>query len=134
MNTAGFHPGRPSCQQGSLPLLDNRRTDLLGAGLLCLTLTVGCGRDAAPAVVSPDGSLTLVTSVEHTRADPRKYLCVVFEIRDRTGKVLHSENTGASHLSQWRMNWASTNEIRLVSSDIGTYCWSSQADGTWKKE
>jgi hypothetical protein len=102
---------------------------LLIPGFLILTIAAGCGRNAPSPVVSPDGSLTLVTFVEHSRADPRKHQCVAFEVRDRTGKVLHSENTGASDLSRWQMNWASTNRIRLVSSDIGTYYWSKQADG-----
>ena len=114
--------------------LDNLRMKLLIPGFLILTIAAGCGRNAPSPVVSPDGSLTLVTSVEHSRADPRKYQCVAFEVRDRTGKVLHSENTGASDLSRWQMNWASTNRIRLVSSDIGTCYWSKQTDGTWKKE
>ena len=106
----------------------------LGAGFLILTMVVGCGRHASPSLVSPDGSLVLATSVERNRADPRKYLYVVFEIRDRKGKVLHSENTAASHLSQWQMSWVSTNKVKLESSDIGNYTWTKQADGSWKKE
>ena len=114
--------------------MDNMRMRFLAAALMVLLVATGCGRKAPLPVVSPDGSLTLITSVERSRADAGKYLCVVFEIRDRAGKVLHTENTGASDLSRWQVNWASTNKIRLVSSDIGTYCWSRQADGTWKKE
>lgn len=88
----------------------------------------------APPLLSPDGTLTLVTDVEHSRADPRIYLCVIFEIRDRSGKVVHRENTRASDLSQWQMSWVSAEKIRLESSDIGTYYWTKQPDGTWKKE
>lgn len=102
--------------------------------LLVLLMAAGCGQKAAAPLISPDGSLTLLTSVESSRADPRAYHCVVFEIRDRTGKVLRRENTRASEMSQWQMTWASTNKIKLESSDIGTYYWTEQADGTWKKE
>jgi hypothetical protein len=99
-----------------------------------LVMVSGCGRKTPPRLISPDGSLTLVTSVEHSRADPVTYRCVVFEIRDRVGKVLHRENTRASELSRWQMTWVSTNTIKLESSDIGTYAWSKQVHGTWKKQ
>lgn len=106
----------------------------LWIAFLMLVMVAGCDRKASAPLISPDGSLTLVTSVEHNRADPGAYLCVVFEIRDRSGKVLHTENTRASDLSRWRMAWVSTNKIKLESSDIGTYAWSEQADGIWKRE
>jgi hypothetical protein len=78
--------------------------------------------------LSPDGLLTLVTSVEHSRQDPKTYLCVVFEIRDRSGKVLHRENTHASDTMRWNMVWESNTRVRLDSSDTSTYRWTKQQD------
>jgi len=77
--------------------------------------------------------MVIVTSVETSKADPKTYLCVVLEIRDKAGRVLHKENTHASDTMRWNVDWVSTNRIRLVSSDIGNYYWETQADGTWKK-
>jgi hypothetical protein len=109
------------------------RAMFIQLALLTLLVTVcGCAKHSQ-AVSSPDGSLELVTSVERSNADPKTYLCVVFEIRDRAGKVLHKENTRASDVSKWSMAWISTNKIQLDSSDIGTYVWEKQPDGTWKK-
>jgi hypothetical protein len=102
--------------------------------VLALLTVVGCSRKMPPPLPSPDGSLTLVTSVEHSRADPQTYLCVVFEIRDTSGKVVHRENTRASDNSRWKMSWVSADRIQLKSSDVGTYYWTSQPDGTWKKD
>ena len=99
---------------------------------LLLMIAVGC-TSQSQTIPSPDGSLVVVTSVEKRKADPKIYLCVIFEIRDRAGKVLHKENTHASDVSKWSIAWLSTNKIQLDSSDIGTYVWEKQSDGTWKK-
>ncbi len=77
--------------------------------------------------------MTLHTRIESSRADPGAYLCVIFEIRDRSGRVLYSENTRASDTMRWDLAWVSNNRIRLESSDIGRYDWRRQADGTWVK-
>ena len=98
-------------------------------------LAAGCGgRRASPPVPSPDGSMTLATRIEQSRNDPGAYLCVVFEVRDGSGRVLHSENTRASDTMRWNMSWISDRRIRLQSSDIGTSYWDRQEGGTWVKE
>jgi len=102
--------------------------------LFSLAFMAGCGSGGQPPITSPNGSLTLQTSIEHSRSDPGAYLCVVFEIRDRAGKVLHRENTRASNNSRWSMRWIGNDRIRLDSGDIGTYDWTRQPDGTWKKQ
>jgi hypothetical protein len=113
-----------------------RRPVLLKAvGLLLACVPVsGCTRRLPPPVTSPDGSMVLLTDIEHSRKDPVTYLCVVFEIRDASGHVLHAENTGASDRMRWDLSWVSNDRIRLRSSDIGTYYWQRQPDGRWKKE
>jgi hypothetical protein len=95
-------------------------------------LLLGCSQRTA--ALSPDGSLTLVTTIEHSRQDPTAYSCVVFEIRDRAGRILHRENTHASDTMRWTMAWESNTRVRLDSSDIGTYRWSRQQDEGWRKE
>jgi hypothetical protein len=70
---------------------------IAGLSLLVL-LTSGCrggpGRLVIP-ISSPDGSMTLHTRIEHSRSDPVTYLCLIFEIHGRSGRILHSENTRA---------------------------------------
>jgi hypothetical protein len=78
--------------------------------------------------------MTLHTSIEQSRDDPGAYLCVILEIRDRDGKVLHSENTRASDVMRWDLSWISDDRIRLKSSDIGTHDWQRKDDGRWSKE
>jgi hypothetical protein len=69
-----------------------------------------------------------------SRADPKTYLCVVFEIQDATGKVLHRENTGASTVHRWNMYWKTDDVVQLDSSDIGPRSWRRQANGKWASE
>jgi hypothetical protein len=101
--------------------------------LLLLSLAAGCSRPVPPQA-SPDGSLILAASIERSRAAGSKYLCVILEIRDRAGKVLFRENTGASDVMKWNLHWESNTRIKLDSSDIGTYYWNRQPDGSWRKE
>lgn len=76
--------------------------------------------------------MEIVTSIEKNKADPQTYLCVIFEIRDKQGKILHRENTHASDTMRWSMDWVLTNRIRLVSSDIGTRMWEQKTNGDWQ--
>jgi hypothetical protein len=102
---------------------------------LLFLLTSGCrGRPGHAPIPSPDGSMRLHTRVEQSRSDPATHLCVIFEIRDSSGRILYSENTKASDVMRWRMSWVGDDRIRLESSDIGTYHWRRQADGGWVKE
>jgi hypothetical protein len=78
--------------------------------------------------------MTLVTTIEQSRADPTAYLCVVFEIHDAAGKVLYQENTHASDVHRWSMRWESNDVIRLQSSDIGPRSWRRQPNGEWEKD
>jgi hypothetical protein len=100
--------------------------------LLALAL-VGCSAKVPPQA-SPDGLLILATTVEHSRADRAKYLCVMLEIRDQAGKVLLRENTGASDAMNWSVRWESNTRVKLDSPDIGAWYWNRQPDGTWQKE
>ena len=102
---------------------------------LLFLLASGCSRGHGRAPIpSPDGSMTLHARIEQSRNDPVTYRCVIFEIRDGSGRILHTENTRASDTMRWKMSWVSDNRIRLESSDIGTYEWIRQADGDWVRE
>jgi hypothetical protein len=102
--------------------------------LISCLLLAGCARHGPAPVPSPDGSMTLHTRVEQSRSDLSSYLCVIFEVRDKSGRVLHSENTRASDRMRWEMSWVTNERVRLKSSDIGTHDWRRQADGKWVKE
>jgi hypothetical protein len=107
---------------------------LLSFFLACVFMVGGCSpRSGQVSSVSPDGKLTLVAFPEQS-TNSRVLHLVVFEIRDSTGKVLHREDTRASDAMRWSMTWLSNDRIELKSSDIGTYHWSKQPDGTWRKE
>ena len=104
--------------------------------LLLLTALVLVGCSPASRQVSqpsPDGKLTLVAFPQQS-TNNRVLQLVMFEIRDQAGKVLHREDTRASDAMRWGMAWVSNERIELKSSDIGTYYWSRQHDGTWRKE
>jgi hypothetical protein len=108
--------------------------EVFGLSLLCL-LVAGCGsRQGRPPVPSPDGTMMLHTRIEQSRQDPGAYLCVILEIRDRSGHVLYSENTRASDAMRWNVSWVSNDRIRLDSSDIGTYDWRKQPGGGWARK
>jgi hypothetical protein len=102
--------------------------------LVLVGAVVGCVPVGKPPLPSPDGTLTLHTSVETSRSDPTAYGCVVLAIRDRSGKVLHHENSHASDFHRWDIEWISNDEIKLTSSDIGPLTWKRQSDGAWKRE
>jgi hypothetical protein len=55
-------------------------------------------------------------------------------IRNRAGRVLHTENTKASDVMSWKLSWVDDDRIRLESSDRGTHEWKRQDDGSWLKE
>ena len=106
----------------------------IATSFACALVLAACSPKSSPPLPSPDGLLTLHTSVESSRSDPTLYGCVIIEVHDKTAKVLHRENTGASDFQRWDIAWTSNDKFRLTSSDIGTYTWTRQPDATWKKQ
>jgi hypothetical protein len=109
---------------------------LLGGGCAAVLVLTSRGdlfqRNETRRIPSPDGTKVLVTSVNRSQVDPTTYLTVQFEIRDAvTDAVLFQQGTGASDRMRWSMNWLSDDEIKLVSSDIGDYCWRESSAGSW---
>jgi hypothetical protein len=104
---------------------------LLARTFALLLALVGCSR-SMPAIPSPSGALTLVTAIPQKRDDP-DYGCLVFEIRDAAGKLVHRENTRAK-APGWSIGWSSDTQVFVYCSDIGTQHWNKQPDGTWKKQ
>ena len=74
--------------------------------------------------------MTLTPSVNQSKADPTKYLCVAFDIHDKSGGLLHSIQSSASDIQKWSIGWFDDVTIVLYSSDIGTYAWKLADDGT----
>ncbi|QDU58488.1 hypothetical protein [Aeoliella mucimassa] len=108
---------------------------LLAVVMLLLVLLPSCSRSTvSPLKPSPNGSMLLLTAVNQSQADPRKYLCVIVEIQDASDTTLHREVTPASDTQRWTIQWVSDNEILLDSSDVGRYRIHRQPDDTWKGE
>ena len=100
-----------------------------------MMLVAGCGQPSpSPPQKSPDGTMSLSTSVNQSKANPTRYLCVVVDINDSTGKPLHHEVTPASDTQRWSIQWVSNDEVLLKSSDVGNYRIRRQPDGKWKGE
>ena len=106
----------------------------IAASFASLLVLAACSPKSKPPLPSPDGSLSLHTSVESSHADETAYGCVIVEVHDKSAKVLHRENSHASGFQRWDIAWTSKDQFRLTSSDVGTYTWTRQPDSTWKKQ
>ena len=83
---------------------------------------VGCNRTTVTqGQKSPDGTMTLTTSVNPDKSNPTRSSCVVVDITDAAGTTLHHEVTPASDTQRWSIKWVSNDEVLLKSSDIGDY-------------
>ena len=131
--TFGF--GEKRCRK-NLPLAVIQPMRLAAFFLLVLAAITGCGSPfgststALKPIASPDGTMNLTPSVNQSKADPTKYLCVAFDIHDATGGLLHNVQSGASDIQKWAIGWFDDSTIVLYSSDIGTYAWKLADDGT----
>jgi hypothetical protein len=105
--------------------------------LLVAVLVVGAlisvlrPREVRQVIASPDGNFVLVATVNRSKADPGRYLCVAFDVTDARGVLLDHHQTGASHVMRWNIGWLGNDTIRLESSDVGTYLWERREDGHW---
>ena len=104
-----------------------------------MVFLTGCGSPfgstaaALKPIASPDGLKTLNLSVNQSEVDPTKYLCVMFELRDKSGNLLHTVQTSASDIQKWAAGWFDDTTIVIYSSDIGTSAWKLVDDGTIAK-
>lgn len=131
-----WHPNTEKRQRNIFQSESNRRIKMHSvakccAGIVMLFLLLGCTERRSHSVSSPDGTLTLITSINNSQEDPTKYLCVKFQIVDSTGRVLYEEQTGASNRMRWRIQWDGNTRVVLDSSDIGTVAWEQQVNGSW---
>lgn len=96
-------------------------------------LVGGCGRTMSGVTQrSPDGTMVLTTSINHSKGNPTRYLCVIVDIVDSAGKSLYHEATPASDTQRWSIQWVSNDDVLLKSSDVGDYHLRRLPDGTWK--
>lgn len=94
-----------------------------------------CSPKAKPPLESPDGTKLLITSIESDKKDPAVYGCVIVELQEKAStKVLLLKNTRVSAYHKWDVSWISNDEFKVTSSDVGDHSWSSQPDGTWRKD
>ncbi|MGN6367575.1 MAG: hypothetical protein ACTHN5_04875 [Phycisphaerae bacterium] len=102
---------------------------------MATTLLAGCARAASTtSKKSPDGTMTLTTTIDQDKSDPSRYLCVIVDIADAAGKTLHHEVTPASDAQRWSIEWKSNTDVLLKSADVGNYHIRRQPDGTWKSQ
>ncbi|UCG09084.1 MAG: hypothetical protein JSV83_10705 [Desulfobacterales bacterium] len=96
-------------------------------------LIAACGQSPSTSlsIPSPDGSLLLKSSVNHSIEDPARYLCVIVEVKNLYGKTLYREITPASDTMRWSIQWISNDAILLDSSDIGRYIIRRVGDKLW---
>lgn len=113
----------------------------MGIGLaliVVLQLASGCfgvsgnDRDIIEPIDSPNQDRALVIKINRSQDDPAKYLTLGFEIRDKASQaVLYRQQTHASSRLAWSMRWLDNSVVQLQRSDVGTYCWQEQQDGSW---
>ena len=109
-----------------------RRVSLLAP----LLLAAGMACDARPPVriPAPDARHTFVATVNESRADATKYLCLRVQIVDAEGRVRYEEQTGVSARMAWHARWTDARRIELDSSDIGLLAWRMKTDGAWERD
>ena len=93
---------------------------------LILLPIFGCGpsRDIAKVVDSPSGKYKIKATINKSKTDPTKYLCIHMTLLDSKGNVLSRLQTGASHIMKWAVGWMNKRDIVvLYSGDIGTYAY-----------
>ncbi len=123
--------GRVSAHSRNSQLL-KRGAGLACLGLAALILLAACAPARTRSTPSPDGTLTLVTSVNMDDSDPATYLCVRFQILTGDGRVVFEQQTAASDRMHWSMTWDGNSRVVLESADVGTYAW-EQVEGVWGK-
>ena len=131
--TLGF--GEKRCPK-NLPLSKVQPMRFAIILVLALAPFIGCGspfgsaRSALKPIASPDGTMTLTPLVNQSKADPTKYLCVAFDVHDKSNTFLHQVQSSASDIQKWAIGWFDDSTIVLYSSDIGTYAWKIAGDGS----
>lgn len=96
--------------------------------LLLLVALCGCSaghRDVD--LPSPDGTKVIRTS----KAEGTHLVVSVF---DRAGNLLHQENTRATRLHRWSVEWISGSKVIIRTSDIGPLALTERPDGSWTRE
>jgi hypothetical protein len=87
-----------------------------------------------PDQLSPDGTYALRAWVnkQHSGGDAM-FNCVVFEIRNRSGALVHRENTRAPGSARWRIGWDGQNRVWLNSVETGLEYWAPGLDARWHR-
>ena len=85
---------------------------------------------ALTPISSPNGELTLTPSINRSKQDATKYLCVAFDITDSSGTSLHHVQSSASDGMKWAIGWFDDFTIVLQSRDIGPRAWKLHGDQT----
>ena len=101
---------------------------------LALSAGMACGSRPLVRIPAPDARHTFVATVNESRADATKYLCLRVQIVDAEDRVRYEEQTGASARMAWHARWVDARRVELDSSDIGLLAWRMKPDGGWERE
>jgi len=117
-------PGAAARWRGALALLV----------AVALAGAVACDDRPPVRIPAPDARHTFVATVNQSKADRGKYLCLRVQILDAQGRVRYEEQTGASARMGWHATWTGPRRVELDSSDIGFLAWRMRADGEWERD
>jgi hypothetical protein len=93
---------------------------------VCIALS-GCGvGDKDHEATSPDGTMYFRTSTTEGTL-------LVVTIFEQNGTILHEENTRASRVHRWSVDWVSDSKIMIKTSDIGSLALIRGDDGRWSR-
>ena len=109
---------------------------LAGFAIGCMPIRAPIAAVTTPVVQgSPNGERLLEITINDSKVDPTKYLCLELQIRPTAGEASTTQriSTTASSTSKWACDWLDDSTIVLNSRDIGFRAWQVGQDGSVTK-
>jgi len=84
-------------------------------------------------VPSPDGTYVLRSWINNLQSGGGTFHCVEFEIENRSGSIVHHEQTHAPGSTRWRIGWDDRNRVWLNNVQTGMEYWELGPDAIWRR-